>query len=296
MTTAIVGILASMCLWGQADPAKLAAWQAKYPSIDFLKACEPLTRPKPTATEVEHCDQSATEFLVNIEHPPLGVTAAQWKSDRGAVETFADLALGWALASEKRTERVPAALFYLARAAVYEGPAELPDLGRTPLLTYVRRQYENFHGSENGYAEFLAMVKTETTPPPDFEIRPATGDRDPGPVAFSDGIAPSLALWKNLKRALAAPDGPDYFNAGMKDALLPTLKGKVVRLGAEMIPRTILLSMEDGAPPEVTLKFDVPLPGNIEPGTVLSFEGVAESYTANPFMIVFHVDRAKLHR
>jgi len=56
-----------------------------------------------------------------------------------------------------------------------------------------------------------------------------------------------------------------------------------------------VLALEDGTTPDATLKFDVPLPGKVEPGTELSFEGVPQSYTAAPFMVVFSVDKDKLH-
>ena len=46
---------------------------------------------------------------------------------------------------------------------------------------------------------------------------------------------------------------------------------------------------------DATLKFEMPLPGKVEEGTELSFEGVADSFTASPFMVVFTVDKDKLH-
>ena len=36
----------------------------------------------------------------------------------------------------------------------------------------------------------------------------------------------------------------------MKDALLPTLKGKVVKLEPEVKPKTVVLSLEDGTTPD----------------------------------------------
>ena len=41
---------------------------------------------------------------------------------------------------------------------------------------------------------------------------------------------------------------------------------------------------------DVTLKFDEPLPGNMEPGAELEFEGQPVSYTKSPFMVTFDVD------
>ena len=81
----------------------------------------------------------------------------------------------------------------------------------------------------------------------------------------------------------------------MKDALLPTLKGKVVKLEPETKPKTVVLALEDGTTPDATLKFEMPLAGKVDPGTELSFEGVPQSYTASPYMVVFNVEPDKLH-
>ncbi len=81
----------------------------------------------------------------------------------------------------------------------------------------------------------------------------------------------------------------------MKGAQVPTLKGKVVKLEPETKPKTIIMALEDGTTPDATLKFEMALPGKVDSGTELSFEGVPESYTASPFMVVFNVEPDKLH-
>ena len=68
-------------------------------------------------------------------------------------------------------------------------------------------------------------------------------------------------LWKNIKTQLTGADGATYFNSSMKDAQLPTLKGKVVKLEPEMKPKTLVLALEDGTTPDATLKFEMPLAG-----------------------------------
>jgi len=86
-----------------------------------------------------------------------------------------------------------------------------------------------------------------------------------------------------------------YFDSSMKGALLPTLKGKVVKLTPEVKPKTLVLALEDGTTADATLKFEMPLAGKVDVGTELSFEGVPESYTASPYMVVFNVEPDKLH-
>jgi hypothetical protein len=84
----------------------------------------------------------------------------------------------------------------------------------------------------------------------------------------------------------------------MKDSELPTLKGKVVKLDPATKPKEIQLAMMDGSgsmEADAVLKFEMPLPGMVEEGTELSFEGVATSFTASPFMVNFEVEPEKLH-
>ncbi len=105
---------------------------------------------------------------------------------------------------------------------------------------------------------------------------------------------PELHLWKVVKKSLLGPDGAEYFETSMKGALVPPLHGKVVRLDPAIAPRIIVLAIKDGTTPDATLKFDKRLPGKVKAGTELTFEGVPQSYTASPFMIVFDVDRDHL--
>ena len=106
---------------------------------------------------------------------------------------------------------------------------------------------------------------------------------------------PQLALWKNMKEQLTGAGGASYFDSGVKGSQVPTLRGKVVKLEPELRPKTVILSIEDGTTADATLKFEMPLAGKVDAGTELSFEGVPESYTASPFMIVFNVEKENLH-
>jgi hypothetical protein len=129
-----------------------------------------------------------------------------------------------------------------------------------------------------------------------------------GPLRFSllhpgfsldTKFRPEHATWSTLKRALLEPTGADYFEMGMKNALIPPLIGKVLKLEPAVNPRTILVVLETGRDDvptaDATLKFDSSLPGKVETGTELTFEGVAVSFTTDPFMLVFEVARENLH-
>jgi hypothetical protein len=273
--------------------------------------------------------------LANIDTPPPNVTTDQWKGARPGVETLAHSTEGWiemqrknwaaaegefqkalqmdpnsgevdffmgtVVASEKNPQKMSEALFYFARAATYEGTGGLAPAGRQQALSYVQRAYKGYHGSDEGFNDLLAAAKAQATPPADYHIRTA------GEIAQAqqqdqqkkDEVEaanhPELVLWKSIKTQLTGADGATYFNSSMKDAMLPTLKGKVVKLEPELKPKTVVLALEDGTTPDATLKFEMPLAGKVEPGTELTFEGVPQSYTASPYMVVFNVEPEKLH-
>src|SRR5260370_25205027 len=208
--------------------------------------------------------------------------------------------MGFVIASQKKVERIPVALFYFARAATYEGTGAMDPNGRKQALDYVKRQYKNYHGGDDGFNDLLTSAKNSPTQPPDFKIEDASAiaKKNAGAEEEWKKTHPQQAMWKGLKETLAGPDGANYFNSSMKDTAVPPLKGKVVKLEPPVKPKIILLALDDGTnstPPDATLKFAAPLPGKVEPGTELTFEGVPESFTANPLMVVFNVDKEKLH-
>jgi tetratricopeptide (TPR) repeat protein len=289
----------------------------------------------PPADVLDQGEKAARALAENIDATPPNFTADQWKSQRPQVEELAHTTLGWiamqkknwqpaedefqkslklnpnsgqvayymgtAIASEKDVKKMPTALFYFARAATYDGAGALNTQGRQQVLDYVKKAYKGYHGSDQDFDKLMAAAKSAQAPPPDFSIKSATELQDAAMKNEADWeqTHPEEATWKKLKDALTGPEGTSYFNSGMKDAQLPTLKGKVVKMEPATKPKTVILALldgkSDGATPDATLKFEAALPGSVEPGTELKFEGVPESFTASPFMVVFNVDKDKLH-
>jgi tetratricopeptide (TPR) repeat protein len=295
---------------------------------------QPLYGQSQTPAILDDGEKAAKTILANIEMPPPNVAAAQWATLRPAVEVMAhknlgfiamqrknwdeaeaelqksltmtpndatlDYQLGTVIASEKKLDKLPAAMFYFARAATYQGQGALTPEGQKAAMTYVQKQYKNFHGSDEGFNDLVAAAKANPTPPAGFTIKNANelAQASAADEEKYNSTHPSEVLWKNLKMALTAPDGANYFSM-MKGTEVPTLKGKVIKLEPAVRPKTILLAMEDNTnnttTADATLKFEMPLPGKVEEGTELIFEGVADSYTAMPFMVVFNVEKDKLH-
>jgi hypothetical protein len=79
--------------------------------------------------------------------------------------------------------------------------------------------------------------------------------------ARADNQDPGVALWHDIRAALAAPDGERYFESSLKDALvpggvnrLPGLRGTLIGVDSKGSSTKVILSMERDAPAEVTLK------------------------------------------
>lgn len=300
-----------------------------YYTMYFTRA---LAGNNPTPDVLDQGEKAAAAIVANIDTPPPNVTAAQWQAARPPVEILAHSTLGWVamqrkswetaegefqkalaldannaevdyfmgtvIAGEKNPQKMPVELFYFARAGSFDGPTgALPAAGRQQVLDFVKRAYKGYHGSEDGFTDLLTMAKAQAAPPADYHIRTAKeiAEEAQQKQEIEDAKNPQLTLWKNIKMQLTGSDGATYFGSSMKDALLPTLKGKVVKLEPELKPKTVVLSLEDGTTPDATLKFEMPLAGKVEPGTELTFEGVPESYTATPYMVVFNVEPDKLH-
>jgi hypothetical protein len=80
----------------------------------------------------------------------------------------------------------------------------------------------------------------------------------------------------------------------MKGAAVPKLKGYLVSQTPATRPTTLVLGIENQNTPEVTLKLDAPLAGKADPGTALEFEGIPQSFTKEPFMVTFDVEKSKI--
>jgi len=301
----------------------------------ILSSTQALAGTSPTPEVLDQGEKAANTILANLDTPPPNFTADTWKAQRPQVEELAHTTLGWinmqrknwqaaeaefqkslqvnpnsgqvdyymgtSIASEKDIKRMPIALFYFARAATYEGTGALSPAGRQQVMTYVQKAYKSFHGGDDGFNNLIAAAKSQPVPPNDFAIKNATeiAEAQAQNEEEWNKAHPQEALWKSIKAALTGADGATYFGSNMKDAAVPTLKGKVVKLEPALRPKTILLAMEDGTnnstTADATLKFETALAGKVDEGTELTFEGVPESYTASPFMVVFNVDKDKLH-
>jgi tetratricopeptide (TPR) repeat protein len=276
-----------------------------------------LAAEKPAATKDEDWKSAKTNFDA-IAYKTLGWAAAVPKNYAEAEQNYKKslqsdpksgevaYSLGQALLARSIAEKKPAvqseALYYFARAASYDGPGALNPAGRKTVDDYLTKVYNTLHGDSSGLAELKALAKANPTPPADFKIKTAAEVASEQEEELKK-TNPSLALWKQLKGQLLSPDGQTYFDSSMKDAAVPKLKGWLVAAKPPVKSKELLVAMDgkDQAA-NVTLRLvggadgttATPLTGKPELGTEIEFEGTGKTFTKEPFMVTFDIEKAKI--
>lgn len=267
------------------------------------------------------------------EKKPGNVSEADWKKNRVAAEAMAHRTLGWVamqrkenepaekafakslelnpeqgeisywlgmvILGQKKAERQSDALFHFARAAIYTGAGALSPQGRQQVDAYLTKAFRTYHGEdEAGLKDLHELAKSNAFPPADFKIK----SRDEIEAEKREALAkadPALALWVSIKENLTGEGGEKYFQDNMKDALvppenMPAFKGALIRSDPVKNPKKLVLRITDPEKPEVTLILEEALTGVAEPGTALQFRGAPTSFTKEPFMVTFDVEKDKL--
>lgn len=216
--------------------------------------------------------------------------------DEGNALMYSSLA--GVIMSEKNVARYPDAIYLYARAVSLAGPGAIKDEATKKALSdYLTRIYTNYHGGGDGLDDVKAKAVTAPFPSSDFHIKSVTEismEANSSAEAFAKSF-PEIMVWRGLKDQLTAAGGDDYFK-NMKDAEIAGLKGKVVSQNGQ---KELLISMDYATPetekkPELTMKFETALKGQVEPGTLLTFAAVPDSYTKDPFMVVVTAEKAKV--
>ena len=199
----------------------------------------------------------------------------------------------------------PPAIFHFVRAATVTGPNAMPDAARATALAYVKNLYNQYHGSSQGFEDVVALAKASAFPPANFTIKSVADIATEKALeqAKLDAANPIFAFWRDLVKEPLLKEGDAYFESTLKGFGLPgepgkskgfeKFKAKLISMDPPNKPKTLVLGLEKPDVADVTLKFEDPLPGNMEPGAELEFEGMPVSYTKEPFMVTFEVDMEK---
>jgi|GEM_PF-2653729 hypothetical protein len=115
------------------------------------------------------------------------------------------------------------------------------------------------------------------------------------PKPRSVNADPVHELWSAVKSQLEGPNGQEYFQSFLKDSALPRLVGTLISATPPEQPSVLTLAISDASSPEVTLRLtddngkEAHLKGPLLRGSQIQFEGVAVSFSQDPFMVTFEV-------
>ncbi len=265
---------------------------------------------------------------------PAAVTDDQWKKERSNSEAIAYKTLGWVAMNRKQYEdahknfvealtRNPAevqcavwagtsnvrtkkldrqgiALYFFARAAVYDGPGALAQQQRDQMKASFEKNYINFHGDNTGMAEMLAAAKASPVPPADLKLE----SKDEILAKNEEELKktnPNLALWISIKRQLTAETGAAYFGSDLKDHQIPggaevggtkivKFKASAVSCDAPKKARKVIVGISSPDMSEITLALATPIAACPEKGAAIEFDGSPSEFTADPFNLTFAVE------
>lgn len=204
-----------------------------------------------------------------------------------------------------KPERRSTAFWHLARSASLTGTGAWPDAQKKQVDDFFVKAYNAYHGpDEQGLAELRKAAVASPMPPDGFYIKTATEIATDKENEFKKSN-PQLAFWMGIRKELAGDNGAAFFET-MKGASIPgtidgadgnkytKLKGRLIAQRPAINPKELVLGLQDATNADVTLKLETPLRGKAEPGTEISFEGVAAAFSKEPFNLVFEVENDKL--
>lgn len=294
--------------------------------------------PNPTPDQLASAQKSAQTLLDNLDSlKPATVTDDAWKQARPGLEQLAKATVDWivtkpardavdkkdyataetaytklvqqypnnwqyayqlgtVLVSEKNPEKYPLAIYEIARSLELPG---MPDQNRKQVEPYLTRIYNSYHGADDEELKKLRLTaKASPLPAPDFKLKTASEIATEKENEFREKN-PQLALWLNVKKQLTDTNGEQYFEASLKNAAVPKLKGTLVEGKPACRSKELLVAvpLPDNKPPytaEITLKLDTPLKGKPAPGTEFQFQGVPSAFSKDPFMLTMDQEQEKL--
>src|ERR1700683_4013809 len=112
--------------------------------------------------------------------------------------------LGTLILRERKVERIPEALFYIARSVEITGPQALTADGKKAADTYLQKAYAGYHGDASGLDDLKKLAMTATLMPVDFKIESVTdiAKKQEGDAAAFEAANPDIALWRKVRTAL----------------------------------------------------------------------------------------------
>jgi len=204
------------------------------------------------------------------------------------------------MAVSKDLSRYSEALYDLARSLAVTGPTALTGQPRTSADSALKKNYGNYHGSSDGLDDLIKQASASALPPAGFHIQSVVEiqeakDKDHAAWAAAH---PDLDFWENIKTALTT-QGDAYF-ANLKDVGFPpppsdTYKGPAMFKGKVVsnTPKQIVVNVDNAPTGDAILKLEDSIKGEIPAGTEISFKGVVDAYTKDPYALTLVIQEPK---
>ena len=202
--------------------------------------------------------------------------------------------LGTVLALEQQPDKRVPALWQLARAAAYRDAGALPDGQQRQFGMVLERLYTSYHGDTSGLDQLRSAAVAAPFPPAGFDIESVAAAALRKQDEELTRTNPQLAAWVRIRQKLEGPDGDQYFSGTLHNNPLPKLKGTLLKADPAGKPLELTVGIVDPASAELVLKLASEFPNEASPGTVLEFEGTADSYVKSPFTLTVVTDPSKI--
>lgn len=233
----------------------------------------------------------------------IDAVIARLKEDPSRIDLNAWLGQQYIAQGKADPTKIVLALFHYARVSEYDGPGAAPAATKAGARKYFDKQYAGYHGTPEGADAVLALAKTNPVPPAGFAIKSVTEISEAKIKADEAARAanPMLTLWTDTKRTLTGDGGPAYFDQ-IKDALMPgtaipgvtKFKGKIVSMTPALRPKKLVMAVEKDGVADCTLLLDAALPGKMEIGSELEFDGVVKEFAKDPYMLTFTASKENI--
>jgi len=180
-------------------------------------------------------------------------------------------------------------LFFMARAANLAAGSP----GQAQILAYGKSQYTKYHGSDQGWADLLALAKTTPMPPQGFAISqyvPPTPAEEAAELIknkSTDDIKKlSFAEWELVLSAGKSEDAEKVWN--VIKGLPLQMEGIVISVTPTKLEMAASQDDIEKKRADIELTMMGPIPARLMPkeGATLDFEGTPASYTPSPFVMV----------
>lgn len=220
------------------------------------------------------------EFRKCLELNPGAVQISAW--------------LGTLMGQEGQPEKRVPALWQLARAAAFRDAGALPDGQQRQIGQVLDRLYRQYHGDDSGLDKLRSAAAAAVYPPSGFDIENAAAAALRKQDEELTRTNPQLAAWVRIREKLAAADGESFFRDNLQNKPVTGLKGTLLKADPADKPNELTIAIVDPAQAEIVLKLETPLANPADPGTVLEFEGFADSFAKAPFSLTLLTDASKI--